>query len=268
MKALALLARNLRAWPTLLRIGWAGMIAYRAEMVIWVLSATMPLVMLALWDAVAAGGPLGRYGQAEFARYFAITVVVRQLTSAWILWELNFAIRHGRLSSMLLKPAGALSQNLAETFAAIPVRATVMLPILGALFWWRPEIAWTPAPAALALFAASMGLAMLLNWCIQCSFAMLAFWFEQSIGVWGAWFALWAILSGYLVPAELLGGATAVARWLPFYSGMGAPIDLLMGVHPAPLAAIAAQAGWVAVAGSLAAVLWRRGLVRYGAFGA
>lgn len=268
MKTLHLLRRTLVAWPTLLRVGWAGMLAYRAEMVIWILSATMPLVMLALWDAVAADGPLGRYGQAEFARYFTITVLVRQLTSCWVLWELNYAIRHGRLSTMLLKPAGALSTNLADTLAALPIRGLVLLPILGGLVWWRPEIAFSPDLGTVAAFVLSTLLALALNWAVQCCIGMLAFWFDQTQGVFAAWFAVWALFSGYLVPADLLGDLSGVARWLPFYSGMGAPIDLLMGTTQTPLATLGAQLGWIAAMAVLASLLWRRGLVRYGAFGA
>ncbi|HZU82934.1 MAG TPA: ABC transporter permease, partial [Polyangiaceae bacterium] len=55
-----------RALPTMLRVGFAEAIAYRAEMIVWVLATTMPLVMLALWTSVAQGEPVGRYGQPEF----------------------------------------------------------------------------------------------------------------------------------------------------------------------------------------------------------
>ncbi|NRD47887.1 ABC transporter permease, partial [Corallococcus exiguus] len=43
----------LKALPTMLRIGFSEAVAYRAEMIIWVLATTMPLIMLALWSAVA-----------------------------------------------------------------------------------------------------------------------------------------------------------------------------------------------------------------------
>ena len=68
--------RTLRAVPTLLRIGFAEAVAYRAEFVVWLLATNMPLVMLALWTAVARDGPVGRYGQAEFTAYFLAALVV------------------------------------------------------------------------------------------------------------------------------------------------------------------------------------------------
>ena len=62
--------RLLRAAPVLLRIAWAEMFAYRAEMVVWILGTTLPLVMLALWDAAAEGGALPGFTTGEVARYF------------------------------------------------------------------------------------------------------------------------------------------------------------------------------------------------------
>jgi len=53
-------ARALRALPTLLRIGVAETVAYRAEFLVWMLTSTMPFVNLALWsvarEAVASVG--------------------------------------------------------------------------------------------------------------------------------------------------------------------------------------------------------------------
>src|SRR5262249_60394300 len=63
--------RILRAAPTLLRIGLADAFAYRAEFLVWVLTTTLPLIMLALWSAaVQAGGPLGRFRPGGFAPGF------------------------------------------------------------------------------------------------------------------------------------------------------------------------------------------------------
>ena len=59
------------------------------------LATTMPLVMLALWGAVARDAPVGRYGEPKFVAYFLATFVVRQLTGAWVFYAMNFEIRDG-----------------------------------------------------------------------------------------------------------------------------------------------------------------------------
>jgi hypothetical protein len=94
-------ARALRAYPTLLRVGFAGAIAYRAEMLVWMLTTTMPLVSLALWSAVAASAPVGRFGAGDFTAYFLATLIVRQLTGSWLVWEMNMDIGAGALQRLL-----------------------------------------------------------------------------------------------------------------------------------------------------------------------
>ncbi len=68
--------RFLRALPTLLRVGWSEMTAYRAEMVVWILSATLPLVMMALWNAAAESASLPGFSPTEVTRYFTVMLVV------------------------------------------------------------------------------------------------------------------------------------------------------------------------------------------------
>lgn len=266
---IAALRHLTRASPTMMRVAWAEIVAYRAEMVIWILTATMPLVMLALWNSAASDGPIGAYGQVEFGRYFAINLVVRQLTGCWVMWELNQAIRTGGLSSWLLRPMHPLAFNLFETLAALPFRLIVLLPLVGAMFWWRPEIAFVPPLETVALFAVSVSLSLALTFLIQCLFGVLCFWFEQSMGLFQAYFAVWAILSGYFLPEGLLPPAIArVSAWLPFHASLGAPIDLLMGVDSTPLRTLALQGGWVLAVGLLVRALWGAGVRRYGAYGA
>ena len=89
MKALV---AALKALPALLRIGFAEAVAYRAEMLVWVFSTTMPVVMMLLWTTVASVAPVvGQGGKAwgsqDFIAYFLSVFIVRQLISAWASWE-------------------------------------------------------------------------------------------------------------------------------------------------------------------------------------
>src|SRR5262249_25491438 len=44
--------RVIRLYPALLRVSFAEAVAYRSEFFVWMLTNTLPLVMLALWSAV------------------------------------------------------------------------------------------------------------------------------------------------------------------------------------------------------------------------
>jgi len=260
-----------RALPTLFRVGFADVVAYRAEMAIWVLTATMPLIMLALWNAVAAQGPVAGFGQVEMARYFAATLVVRQLTGAWILWQLNYLIRTGGLSPLLLRPLNPLTYEAVSMVVAMHFRMVILAPLVGALLWWRPELWKAPGWAAFGLFFVSVALAWLLSFLIQALFAMLAFWLDQSMGLFGVWFAAWGLLSGYFAPTAVFPAAwKPILEWLPFRGMLAVPVELLGGFLSArdALPQIGIQLGWTLTLAALAAFTWRRGLRRYGAYGA
>jgi len=117
-------------------------------------------------------------------------------------------------------------------------------------------------------FLLSVFLAFILAWTIQAIFGMLAFWFDQSMGFWSAWFALWALCSGYFVPLDLFPeGWVHLARLLPFYATLGAPIDILLGkVEVLPVLGI--QLLWAGVLVVVAKQMWTAGIRRYGAVGA
>src|SRR5262245_25182774 len=120
---------TLRAVPAILKAGFAEAVAYRAEMLVWILSTTMPLIMMSLWVAVARDAPIGRFGQKEFILYFLAMFIVRQLAAAWTAWMMNYEIRQGILSMRLLKPIHPLISYALENISAMPMRMAVALPV-------------------------------------------------------------------------------------------------------------------------------------------
>lgn len=265
------LTQALRATPTLVRVSIARHVAYRAEMTIWILTALLPLVMLALWNAVAAGGPIAGMGQADVARYFVATMICRQLTGAWVVWELSYSIRMGLLSPQLLRPFPPLYVQAVWMVSAMPFRLLILSPMVAAVVVWRPDLLAVPSPGAMLLFLPSIALAWLMAFLIQCIFGLMAFWVDKSDGLFNMWQAVWALLSGYVAPLAFFPEAwQRVLRFLPFRGMLAAPVELLGGFQdPAEAWVDLAIAGaWTLAMFAVVAVLWRRGLRRYGAFGA
>jgi ABC-2 type transport system permease protein len=264
------LARALRAYPALLRVGFAEAVAYRAEMLVWMLTTTMPLVSLALWSAVAETAPVGRFTQAKFAAYFLATLVVRQLTGSWLVWEMNTDIRTGVLSRRLLRPVHPLVAYSAENLAALPIRAALALPVcVVALVIVEPG-ALPTAPVTLAALAASLLGAWLINFFTMALVGTLAFFMESSSSIFELWLIAFMLLSGYLVPLELfppwLRDASAV---LPFRYTLAFPVEVLTGMlrGRAVLHDLAVQWAYVTGAGAAALLGWRAGIRRFAAYG-
>lgn len=264
-----MLARLARQYPAMLRTGFAYMSAYRAEVVIWILSTTMPLIMYAMWASIAREAPVGRFDEAAFASYFLAMLIVRQLSSAYIVWELNDLIRTGRLSMLLLRPVHPLVYYTAEHAGAIPLRAAVLLPLTLLALLFIPGVRFSAAPEHLALAALTVGLAFLLNFLIQALIGLVALYTQQSLSVMDAFFGVWAILSGYLFPLELIEPLARVAVWLPFRAMGSLPAEILLGHLDGDDLwwGVAVQLGWLLTAFAALALLWPRALRRYEAFG-
>jgi ABC-2 type transport system permease protein len=263
-----------RALPALLKVSWADMAAYRAEILIWFLTASLPIIMMLVWDQVvspAEGGAIGRFDQPTFAAYFTAMLVCRQLTGSWVIWELNQWIRTGSLSPALLKPLNPLLFLCTESLAEKPMRAAILVPLVLVLFWWKPDMHFPIGPLELALAGASIGLGWLLNLVIQLCFGCLAFRWQQTMGLYMVWFGLWALLSGYLFPLELLPPwAGAIVRALPFRATLGVPVEILTGALRGREAVegLLFQVAWCVAFGLLARLLWRWGIRHYEAYGA
>ncbi len=260
----------LRAYPTLLRIGLAEAVAYRAEFLVWMLATTMPLVMLAVMSAMAREGAVGAFDQRGFIAYYLATLIVRQMTGAWVAWEMVREIKEGSLALRLLRPIHPLASYTADALAAIPMRALIALPIAVVMLVLIAGRDVTHDPAGILLFVVSLFGAWLLNFAVSAIFGTLALYIESSLQVWELWFGCFMLLSGYLVPLSLFPSwLERVARLLPFAYLQAFPVETLMGIRDvhAAVSGLCIQLMWAAGAWLLLLLLWKRGLRRFAAYG-
>ena len=262
--------RALRALPTLVRVGFAEAVAYRAEMLGWLLSTTMPLVMLALMTAVAREGPIGRFGQADFTAYYLAALVVRLTTGAWVIWEVNFEIRQGTLAFRLLRPIHPLVAYACENVGAMPLRILVSLPVAAVAFAVVGPGRFTHDPLLLAFFPLTVAGGWLITFLAMSVIGSLAFRLEQSGSLFEVWLGLFGVFSGYLIPLELFPRWLEVtARALPFRYMLAFPVELIVGLMPRAeaLRELGIQWAFIAVLAATARVTWRSGLRRFAAYG-
>jgi viologen exporter family transport system permease protein len=263
---------TVRALPTLLKVGFAEAVAYRAEMLVWVLATTMPLVMLALWSAVAEDAPVGRFGQAQFIAYFLSTFIVRQMTGSWASWQINFEVRQGTLSMRLLRPVHPLIAYTLENVAAMPMRVVVSLPVAIVLLIVLGKGALAHTAASWGIFVLALVGGWLLTVVANLIVGTLALFIESSVKVMDIYLAIYFVLSGYLIPVELFPPyIRAVADVLPFRYQIGFAVELMTGAYDdavgTALGLLARQ--WLMAIGfvGVAAFVWSRGVRRFSAYG-
>jgi len=264
-------SRAVRAIPTLLRVGVAETVAYRAEFLVWILTMTMPLVMLGLWRSVADEAPFQHYHAKDFVAYYLANLIVRNLTSSWVAWQMSEEIRMGTMSMRLLRPIHPMIAFGAAHLAAVPFRSVMALPIAIVLLVSSGADALTTDPAQLALVLPSVVLAWLITFAISYTLGCFAFWLTQSGAIVNLYFGAFSVLSGYLIPLDLMPGWIArAASYTPFPSMLSTPVRLitrdLSGEQIATL--MGTQLAWAAGTVALALTVWRIGVRRFEAVGA
>ena len=265
-----MIRRTLRAYPALLRVGFAEMVAYRAEFLVWVLTTNMPLVMMGLWTAVAADGPVGRFNQRDFVTYYLAVLVVRILTNNWLVWEMTMDVRQGTLATRLLRPISPLVQYSAEHIAAVPMRIAMMSPVIALLMWVGGADLLFGSFGKLAVFLLSLIGAWLILFFTMLTIGSLAMFVESALSIFDIWLAVHFVLSGYLFPLELLPKWVApFATALPFRYTLAFPAETWIGKLSLADAwrDLGIQWLYVGVMAITATVVWRRGMRRFVAFG-
>ena len=266
------LRNSARSLPALLRVGFAEAVAYRAELLVWVLATTMPLIMLALWTAVAHDAPIGRYGEAQFIAYFLATFVVRQLTGSWAAWEMNMDVRQGTLAVRLLRPVHPLLVYAVENVAALPMQLIVALPVavIALLTVGARELTSDPLLAIACLLSVFGGwlVTLFVNLFVGC----LAFFLESSAKVMDLYLAAFFVMSGYLMPLSLFPEPVRrLGDYLPFRYQIGLPVELMTGVYDGQrdvALRLLGQQGIVIVGlAALTSFTWVRGIRRFAAYG-
>jgi ABC-2 type transport system permease protein len=265
--------RAIRALPTLLRIGVAETVAYRGEFLVWILTTTQPLIMLGLWTSVAAdspGGMFGNYSSERFVAYFLADLLVRQLTGNWVAWQLMEDIRLGQMSMRLLRPIHPFFAYATSHLAAIPFRTIIAMPLVVILLASSGASALTRDPMQIAAFVPSLALAWIITFAVLFAIGSLAFFMTQTMAIATAYFAIYQVFSGYMLPLDLMPHwISTVADWLPFKYTLWVPIQLLIEPMPPERIAelLAAQGAWAAITLGLALFVWKLGVRRFEAVG-
>ncbi|MDJ0704193.1 MAG: ABC-2 family transporter protein [Leptolyngbyaceae cyanobacterium MO_188.B28] len=260
--------RRGRIVRTLLSVYYAYMVEYRAELLLWVLSGTFPLILMGIWAQASESGLL-TFQSEEFVRYFLAVFIVRQFTVVWVIWEFEREVLEGKLSAYLLQPIDPVWRHffghIAERFARLPF-AFILIALF---FWLYPQALWVPSPVGLGLGLAAIALAFSLRFLMQYTFALCAFWTERASAIEQFWFLFYLFLSGMIAPLEMFPDAVREAvLWTPFPYLIYFPASLLVGLPVDPWRGLFTMLGWGAFFFLVNRWLWRRGLRQYSGMGA
>ncbi len=253
---------------TFLSVYYAYMLEYRAELFLWALSGTLPLILMGVWTKASQSGQFG-LGPEDFARYFLTVFLVRQFNVVWVVWEFEKEVVQGKLSPRLLQPIDPVwhhvASHISERFARIPF----VVVLVGLFFWLYPQAIWIPSFGSVLLFLLLILLAFSLRFLIQYTFALLAFWTERASAIEQFWILFYLFLSGMIAPLDVFPPVVReIALWTPFPYFVYFPAGILIGFQENIVRGVAVMLAWGSLFFILNRWLWRKGLKQYSGMGA
>ncbi|WP_022911220.1 ABC transporter permease [Aestuariimicrobium kwangyangense] len=250
----------------------ATQVAYRGATLIWVFTSIVhPLVSIVVWRSVAGGGRVAGYDASGFVTYFALEMVVNHVTFVWIMWEMEWRIRTGAYSPLLVRPVHPIHTDICQNLAYKLLGLVGILPaaVLLVLLFGGDLSVFTTGSVLAGLLATA--LAMVLRFMVEWTLSLAAFWVTKVSAINSVYFSLIAFLGGGFAPLAVLpGAAQTLAWWTPFpwgniawvnqvVTGRAVGVDLVRGYL--------AQLAWIAVALVVLKLVWARAVRTYSAVG-
>jgi ABC-2 type transport system permease protein len=265
-----------RSWldlyVTMMRIAIAEQFQYRVANYFYMIGMIAePVIYLVVWTTVARqqGGAVSGIDAGQFAAYYIVWTLVRNMNIVFTPFGWEWRIREGQFSGLLLRPLHPIHWDLGY-FAGWKVVVIVLwLPIALVLsLVFRPTATLTPL--GIAVFLVAIWGAYLIRSLNQSALGMVTFWTTRVGPVFDIYFTAELLLSGRLVPLRLMPDwVQQLAAVLPFQWTFGFPIEALVGgLSPeALLSGLAMQALWITIGALVLRRAFSIAVRRYSAVG-
>ena len=257
---------------TLMRVAIATQFQYRVANYFYMIGMVAePVIYLVVWSTIARqqGGEVGGFTPGQFAAYYIVWTLVRNMNIIFTPYGWEERIRTGELSGMLLRPMHPIHNDLGFFAGWKFVVIVLWLPIAAVLsLLFQPDL--QPRLVDVVVFAFAIWGAYLIRSVNYWIVGMVTFWTTRVGPIFQLVFTAELLLSGRLVPLSLMPDwAQRLADVLPFKWTFGFPIEALVGRLPVSelIGGLAMQALWIVLGAIGVRVVWRFAIRRYGAVG-
>jgi ABC-2 type transport system permease protein len=259
-------------YATQMRTAIQSQLQYRVAQYFYMLGMVAePVIYLVVWTTIAreSGGSVQGITAGEFAAYYIVWTLVRNMNVVFgaPFWE--WRIREGRLAAALLRPLHPLHSDVAWFAGSKVVVVALWLPVAaGLIVAFDPTL--DPTALEIGVFAVAIWGAYLIRTMIQSTIGMLCFWTTRGAAVFDLYMTTELLLSGRLVPLPLMPDwAETIAAFLPFQWAFFFPIDSLVGDRSTEwlLGGLGVQLLWIVALLVAFHFAWRAAVKRFAAVG-
>jgi len=230
-----------------------------------------PIIYLVVWSTIAReqGGSVDGLTPQDFAAYYIVWTLVRQMNIVFTPYGWEWRIREGQLAGQLLKPVHPLHYDIAGLAGWKVVVIVLWLPIAVVLaLIFKPNL--HPSGLDVAVFSVAIWGAYLIRTMNLWALGLMSLWTTRVSAAFETYFVAELLFSGRLVPLQLMPSwVQTAADYLPFKWTFGYPIDTLVAGLPTSqlLGGLAMQALWTLIGLGIVMVVWRRGIRRFTSVG-
>jgi ABC-2 type transport system permease protein len=230
-----------------------------------------PIIYLVVWSTIAReqGGSVDGLTPADFAAYYIVWTLVRQMNIVFTPYGWEWRIREGQLAGQLLKPVHPLHYDIAGIAGWKVVVIVLWLPIAVVLtLIFKPNL--HPTGLEVAVFSVAIWGAYLIRTMNLWALGLISLWTTRVSAIFETYFVAELLFSGRLVPLQLMPSwVQTTADYLPFKWTFGYPIETLTADLPTSqlLGGLAMQVLWTLIGLAAVMVVWRRGIRRFTSVG-
>jgi viologen exporter family transport system permease protein len=230
-----------------------------------------PVIYLVVWTTIADshGGSVQGITAGQFAAYYIVWTLVRNMNIVFTPYGWEWRIREGHFSGLMLRPLHPIHYDLADFAGGKFIWVLLYLPIaVGLTLIFHPTFDFTPLEIVVFFFAiwGAYLIRSLALWLL----GMITFWTTRGSAIFETYMMIELLLSGRLVPLPLMPDwAQSLANWLPFKWTFYFPIEVLVGnlSNASLIGGLGMQALWTAIGGGAVFVCWRATSKHYTAVG-
>jgi ABC-2 type transport system permease protein len=259
-------------YGTTIRTAIQSELQYRAATYMYMIGMVAePVIYLVVWSTIAEsnGGSVEGLTPGDFAAYYIVWTLVRNMNIVFTPYGWEWRIREGQFSGLLLRPLHPIHYDIAQFAGGKVVWVLFYLPIAAGL-----TIAFDPTfsvtPLEIVVFLVAIWGAYLIRTMFLWLLGMITFWTTRASAIFETYMMAELLLSGRLVPLKLMPGwAQTLSAWLPFKWTFYFPIEALVGSLSAAslLRGLGMQLVWTALGGALVWVCFRASVKHYTAVG-
>lgn len=250
----------MRAALAAVRIGFTHVFAFRAEIVVQLVSIALVAALNgSLWTVATRGREeIAGVPAEEMRAYVLVAWVAVSFVATRVNEDIGRRFREGLIAADLLRPMSLqafwYARDLGRAFATLLVHSVPLLVAMLLLF--GVPLPRSPSTWALTLLSLLLGHAT--NYGLSFLVGVAALPIHNISGLTHLKSTLVSVFSGTLIPLELFGpGLQPLVRALPFRSLAATPASIFLERRISVVDALLFQAGWAIVLWGLGVLAWR-----------